>query len=99
MAKLDDLRKQRQQLDARIQLKENREKTLARKKRTRELIEIGGLAELAGLRDFDKGALLGALLFLRKLAETEPARVRGWKSNGDQLLAARRAKREARKAE
>lgn len=72
---------------------EARSKTKARKKRTRELIEIGGLAEIAGLREFDKGALLGALLFVRKQAEADQSRVRTWKTSGDQLLAQRAEKR------
>ena len=33
-----------------------------RQERTRELIQIGGLAEIAGIAEMDKGAILGLLL-------------------------------------
>lgn len=56
-----------------------------RKARTRKLIQIGGLAEIAGLLESDEGFLLGALL---NAAEISPDSER-WKSlkgKGDSLL-------------
>jgi len=97
VAKLEDLKKRKAQLEARIVNQENREKTQARKKRTRDLIEIGGLAEIAGLRELDRGALLGALLFVAKIADKEPARVRRWKTNGDDVLASRKKQRQTKR--
>jgi hypothetical protein len=97
MSKLDDLKRRKGQLEARIDLAERREANKARKKRTHDLIQIGGLAEIAKLRDFDRAALLGALLYVRQLAEKDAARVRGWKQNGQAILDAREKERKQRK--
>ena len=99
MTKIDDLKKRKDQIEARIQLMEARESLKQRKRRTRELIEIGGLAELAGLREFDRAAMLGALLYVRKLAEKDASKVKDWKGNGQTLLDARVAERKQRKEE
>lgn len=63
----------------------NADREAERKARTRRLIELGGLVELAGLGERDKGALLGALLALAKTSDAE--RWAGWKQAGDGKLA------------
>ena len=63
-----------------------------RKKRTRELIQIGGLVEIAALRELDKGALLGLLLHSRQLLE-DGETFRELKRLGDSELQRRAQKR------
>jgi hypothetical protein len=65
----------------------------ARNARTHELCESAGLMGLAGLVDtltgkptIDRGELLGALLGLAKVSDTDPHRAE-WKRVGDALLA------------
>lgn len=64
-----------------------------RKARTRRLIELGGLVELAGLAESDRGVLLGLLL---AAAKSDAATVASAKRAGDEMLAAREAGRKAR---
>ncbi|WP_254892762.1 MULTISPECIES: conjugal transfer protein TraD [Acidithiobacillus] len=70
---------------------------MARKARNHALFKVGGLVELAGLLECDKGALLGGLL---ETAETwrdgpESPRFQEWKQSGDALLAEREAERKS----
>ncbi|WNV03393.1 conjugal transfer protein TraD [Candidatus Methylospira mobilis] len=51
------------------------------------MIELGGLVDLAGLSERDKGELLGALLGLSRVLE--PERWAKWKQEGDALLTER----------
>lgn len=62
-----------------------------RKARTKRLIELGALFDLAGLDGQDRGALLGALLGVAKTLGDAP-RWEQWKHAGDALLAGREAK-------
>jgi len=74
---------------------DRKEKIAARKARTRALIEAGGLVEISGLLDLDKGTLLGALLAISKTRQ-DPAKataLESWKHHGDQELAVREAAR------
>jgi len=67
-----------------------------RKARTRKLIQIGGLAEIAGLLEADSGFLLGVLL---SAAETS-VDSQSWKSlkiRGDVVLLEREAARKKAK--
>jgi len=52
-----------------------------RKKRTRRLIEIGGLAAKANLEDWDTNALLGAFLFLKE-NESDSKQMEAWAHKG-----------------
>jgi len=67
---------------------DRKERIAARKARTRALIQAGGLVEIAGLLRLDKGALLGALLDVKKAAASGDNSAR-WKAAGDALLAER----------
>ena len=67
-----------------------------RKARTRKMIELGGLVELAGLADLDRGALLGLLLAAAKQAGDSDA-LAAAKRAGDALLTSREADRKAKK--
>jgi len=72
-----------------------KEREAARKARAHALIQLGGLIELAGLGDVDKGALLGGLLKIAKdLEGREKSLMFGvFKKNGDAFLAAKEAEK------
>ncbi len=72
-----------------LQRKMNEEK---RKLRTRKLIEIGGLADIANLVDLDKGAVLGILLQGSRLIEDEQT-FENLKKLGDATLQERASSR------
>ncbi|MEO2054545.1 MAG: conjugal transfer protein TraD [Nitrospira sp.] len=93
---LEKLQEKKQKLEARISLIKARERRLERKRRTRNLIQIGGLAEIAGLQDVDKGVLLGALLEIAKISKNKVI-VKKWKAEGDRLLKNRGKARDEKK--
>ena len=68
------------------------EKTAARKARDHEMYQVAGLMGLAGLLDKatgrptrDRGELLGALMDLARIQDSEKSAI--WKRAGDSLLA------------
>lgn len=81
-----------------LQLAQGRIKERERKQRTRRLIEIGGLADIAGIADLDKGALLGAFLSVSKMIEDKLAYSK-MKTEGDKILNEREKERKAKKTE
>ena len=80
-AALDKLRKEQ----------DRKAKSVARKAHNNALFKVGGLVELAGLLDSDKGALLGGLMAVAKTLELGPesSRFQEWKQTGDARLAER----------
>ena len=62
-------------------------KDAERKARNHRLILQGLLIEWAGLHDWDRGELLGALVALRESQNVPPERRQQWKQRGDALLA------------
>lgn len=52
-----------------------------RKKRTRRLIELGGLISKAGLQDWDSNTLYGALLSIKE-KEDDHLQIDEWKRRG-----------------
>ena len=66
-----------------------------RKQRTRELIQLGGLADIAGFRGMDTGAVLGAFLQGVELLKDE-ATYKNLKHLGDSTLASRAGRRRNR---
>ena len=75
-----------------LQLAQGRIKERERKQRTRRLIEIGGLADIAAIGDLDKGALLGAFLEVSTMLEDKLAYSK-LKADGDRLLSEREKER------
>ena len=74
--------------------REDRERKAADKKaRDHRLIELGALFDLAGIGDQDRGSLLGALLGMANVKESE--RWANWKRQGDALLAEKERKPKA----
>jgi hypothetical protein len=61
-------------------------KDAERKARHHRLILQGLLLDLAGLNDWDRGELLGALLALQESQNVPPERRQQWKQRGDALL-------------
>jgi N-acetylglutamate synthase/N-acetylornithine aminotransferase len=76
-------RKQAALLQAQSRIKEKE-----RKARTRRLIEVGGLAEIAGIINLDSGTLLGGFITLAETIKDEAKRAR-MKAEGDSRLAQR----------
>ena len=76
---------------------DRKEKITARKARNHALFMVGSLAEIAGLLDTDKGALLGGLLTIAESLKARPdaSPFQQWKSTGDALLAEREAARKS----
>ena len=74
---------------------DRKEKIAARKARNHALFMVGGLAEIAGLLEWDKGTLLGALVMISQIAQNpaDQHTLKNWKSAGDALLAEREAGR------
>ena len=70
-----------------------------RKVRTRRLIQIGGLAEIAGIIEADSGFILGVLIRAKDI-DPDSAEWRGLRSKGDAILKEREAARKkAQKAQ
>lgn len=69
----------------------------ARKERTRKLIQVGGLAEIAQLGESDPGFLLGCLLKAAQV-ETDSGEWKILKAKGDSILKEREAARKKNKA-
>ncbi len=97
-ARLKKLEEQIKKKQLALQLAQGRIKERERKQRTRRLIEIGGLADIAGVADTDKGALLGALLEVSKMLEDKLVYSK-MKVEGDKLLSERENERKASKKE
>ena len=57
-----------------------------RKKRTRRLIELGGLVLKVHLADWDSNTLFGALLFIKE-KETNSQQLEAWSQNGGSAFA------------
>lgn len=69
MTKINLLEKRKKSLEQRMNKLKEMEASLntqLRKKRTRRLIELGGLVSKAQLEDWNANTLLGALLFLKE---------------------------------
>jgi SepF-like predicted cell division protein (DUF552 family) len=71
-AKLKKLEEKKRQIDLQYSLERARLKEYERKERTRKLIEIGGLAEIAQISHFTKAELLGAMIEIAELLRDEP---------------------------
>jgi len=57
-----------------------------RKERNHRLIQQGLLIELAGLQEWDRGELLGALISMAKAPSITPEKRQEWKRLGDAAL-------------
>lgn len=82
------------QRDALIRLrkKDSKANSKSRRDRTTLLCKLGGLAQIAGLADFDRAVILGALMDVSKADEQTRAR---WKEAGGAELGRRTPARRA----
>lgn len=67
---------------ARLQSQEQKLKLLERKKRTRRLIELGGLIVKAELESLNNNTLLGALMSIKSSLQTHESVIQEWTSIG-----------------
>lgn len=72
--KLEQRKNRLKHLEATLKIQE-------RKKRTRRLIELGGLVSKAQLETWNSNALLGGLLYLKE-KETDTTQIRLWAHKG-----------------
>ena len=84
---IEDEKKALKLKKSRIEAKERLLKLKERKKRTRLLIEIGGLAAKAGIDHLNTNTLLGAFLEI-KLASNDEGIVKKWTQNGAETFEA-----------
>jgi chaperonin cofactor prefoldin len=84
MTKINLLEKRKKTIEQRMNRLRSQEAVLnvqLRKKRTRRLIELGGLVSKAQLEDWNVNTLLGALLFLKE-QEANVTQLEEWAYRG-----------------
>jgi hypothetical protein len=96
IAKIKKLEEQIKKKQLALQLAQGRIRERERKQRTRRLIEIGGLADIAGISDLDRGALLGAFIEVGRLL-SDGLTYSKMKAEGDALLKDRETERKTKK--
>lgn len=86
--KLKKLEEKKRQIEAQYSLEKAKLKEYERKARTRKLIEIGSLAEIAEISSFEKEAILGAMIHMAELLRDEPT-LRMLRAKGKEILSQR----------
>lgn len=92
-SRLQKLKAKKNEIEKQIRAEKSKLSQQARKQRTRELIQLGGLVDVAGLKEADKGALLGALLSVASTLQSNSKQFQEWKVKGDAVLAEREKER------
>lgn len=82
--KVLQLEQKRKKLEASLMREKGKLKEQQRKMRTRTLIEIGGLAERAGLLGIDSDVLFAGFLQLAELCNDEPT-LKALKAHGKEM--------------
>jgi hypothetical protein len=95
-ARIQKLEEEIKARQLKVQLAQGRIKERERKQRTRRLIEIGGLADIARISELDRGALLGAFVEVSRLL-SDGLTYSKMKAEGDAVLATREKERKAKK--
>lgn len=83
--KVLSLEEKRRKLEIQISREKQKLKEQKRKARTKKLIEIGGLSEIAGISEIDKHALLGAMIQIKELLN-DPHTLNMLRKKGKELL-------------
>lgn len=91
-SRLQELEARKRKVENELKFQKRKLKEQARKARTRRLIEVGGLADIAGLIETDPAALLGAMLQVSQILQDELT-FKMMKSKGDEVLRERAASR------
>lgn len=84
MTKINLIEKRKKYIEQRIKKLKEMQASLnvqERKKRTRLLIELGGLVSKAQLQDWDSNTLLGALVFIKEKESDQP-QIEAWERKG-----------------
>lgn len=84
-AELDRLEQKKKKVQTDLLKAKAKLKERERKARTRRLIELGGLVEIAGLSDTNRGALLGAMLEIFPILDDQTT-YRNLKTRGEEIL-------------
>lgn len=84
--KLQRLKEKQEALQRSIKKQQKELSEKNRKLRTRNLIDKGGLVEIAGLLHYDSQTLVGALLDIAQKLKTETGEIAGWKKRGAYVL-------------
>jgi hypothetical protein len=84
--------KARQAVNNLLHAEEKSTKEAERKARNHRLIQQGLLIDFAGLEDWDRGELLGALLSMAKSESIPLERSAEWKRLGDELISSKEKK-------
>ncbi len=82
MTSLSHQKEKLERQKAKLQSQEQKLKLIERKKRTRRLIELGGLIVKAELDSFNNNTLLGALMSLKSSLQTNESLIEEWTSIG-----------------
>jgi len=92
---LENIKKLEEQLakkKAALIVAKGRIKEREKKTKTRLLIEIGRLADIAGISELDKSAILGGFLYLSEIVKNDVTHTK-FKAEGDKVLESRAAER------
>ena len=95
MTKINLLEKRKKSIEQRMNKLKEMEASLntqLRKKRTRRLIELGGLVSKAQLEDWNANTLLGGLLFLKE-RESNPQLLDEWAHRGGSVFNQRNSRK------
>ena len=84
-AELERLEQKKKKIQADMLKAKAKLKERERKARTRRLIELGGLVEIAGLGDINRGALLGAMLEISPILKDNTT-YQNLKTRGEDIL-------------
>ena len=90
-AKMDAAREKQKKLMDQLRQAQSAVQKEERKHRTRELIEIGGLAEIADIRSWDRPVILGMMLDAAKSSSDSQRET--WRRSGLLVLTARAAQK------
>ncbi len=88
MTSLSHQKEKLERLKAKLQSQEQKLKLTERKKRTRRLIELGGLIVKAELEELNNNTLLGALLSLKQHVTNNETIIPEWTEQGAQAFEA-----------
>lgn len=95
MTKINLIEKRKKSIEQRMNKLKEMEASLnvqERKRRTRKLIELGGLVSKAQLEDWNSNTLLGALLFLKE-NESNQQQINAWTHKGGSTFASEKVQK------
>lgn len=91
---MERLEQQKKELQRQQRQLQREEAAKQRKERTRRLIEVGGLVELAGIGLVNKSVLLGAMAELNEVIASDPEAVAKFRAAGEAIMAERQKQKQ-----